>query len=722
MKAMPPSPGTSPTLRRRWAALIAGGYDRLIASDPGLARLRMAVGVLASVGLAVVVLNALGFPMTGVLLGASIAMVTSSGPVQPTLRKQAAVVGLTIVPAGAALTLSALLAGHRVLSDLVFLVVIFVAVYIRRIPDVGFPLGFPAFMMFFFASFVGATPAALPGLLLAIVIGLGCAGLIRVVILPPRSARTFRRVRRGFQARLAQVLDSVADLLADGPSPARLARLRRRVDRMHESALMVEAELDSPLAPDNAAGHQRRVLAAELSAELLANEARRLAESPDGLPAADRDAALHRLGALIELIRVDRQRGAVGEFRVPDWVCDRELRLADASPAARGLMWAIAEVGATLARSRRAAQRPLAGAPVDDDEDDTAPDADAPAAPPVRGLVGRMLPSTRQAIQATVACGLAILAGEMLSPQRWYWAVIAAFVVFAGTTSAGQTLMKGFRRVTGTLVGIVTGTLVALAVTGDLPLVIVLLFVCIFAGFYLMAISYSVMVFFITVMLGLLYSLLGTFTPGLLVLRLEETAAGAAAGALAALVILPTSTKSLLRDSMADLLDRIAGFVSSTVDLLADGELVDLVDAARDVDADLAQVRTSAEPLLHRISPRRARRSDTRHLVGVLDRCAYHVRAIAANAEPAALPADATLAAVGDRVTANLRRLVAVLREEPHPEPLVRDETPAATVGADVAEGLDERTRRAVDHLTQLDQSVLALARSLGARIADPDR
>jgi uncharacterized membrane protein YccC len=714
--------GSSLALRRRWTDLIASGYDRLVASDPGLARLRLALGVLVSVGLAVVVLGLAGFAITGVLLGASIAMVTASGPVQRTLRRQAAVIGLTIVPAAGALTLSALLGGHRLVSDLVFLAVIFVAVYIRRIPDYGFPLGFPAFMMFFFASFVGASPAALPMLLLAILVGLACAGLIRIVVLPPRSARTFRRVRRGFQARLAQVLDSVTDLLVDGPAPARLDRLRRRVDRMHESALMVEAELDSPLAPDDAGLHQRRVLAAELAAESLAHEARRAMTAADPPSQADRAVARDRLATLIELIRVDRQRGGSGEFRVPEWVCDREQRLAGVGPSARGLVWAIAEVGAAVTRSRKANHRPVVGPPVDDEEDVPERADRDPAAPPVRGLVGRLLPSTRQAIQATVGCGLAILAGELLSPQRWYWAVIAAFVVFAGTTSAGQTLMKGFRRVVGTMIGIVTGTVVALLVAGDLPLVAALLFVCIFAAFYLVAISYSAMTFFITVMLGLLYSLLGTFTPGLLVLRLEETAAGAAAGVLAALVVLPTSTKSMLRDAVAGLLDRLAGFVTSTVDLMADGELVDLIDASRDVDADLDAVQTSAEPLLHRISPRRARRSDTRHLVRVLTRCAHHARGIAANAEVAALPADPTLAEVGGRVAANLHRLRAVLRDEPHPEPLVRDENPAAAIGRGAPEGLDERTRRAVDHLTQLDQAVLALARPLGARLADRPR
>ena len=78
-----------------------------------------------------------------------------------------------------------------------------------------------------------------------------------------------------------------------------------------------------------------------------------------------------------------------------------------------------------------------------------------------------------------------------------------------------------------------------------------------------------------------------------------------------------------------------------------------------------------------------------------------------------------TLAEVGSRVTVNLHRLLAVLRDEPHPEPLVRDENPTASIGHSGTDELDERTRLALDQLTQLDQSILALARPLGARVAD---
>ncbi|MBC5800925.1 MAG: hypothetical protein GIX03_13715 [Candidatus Eremiobacteraeota bacterium] len=34
----------------------------------------------------------------------------------------------------------------------------------------------------------------------------------------------------------------------------------------------------------------------------------------------------------------------------------------------------------------------------------------------------------------TLASTLALIAGELLSPRRWYWAVLAAFVVFSRTS------------------------------------------------------------------------------------------------------------------------------------------------------------------------------------------------------------------------------------------------------------------------------------------------
>ena len=59
---------------------------------------------------------------------------------------------------------------------------------------------------------------------------------------------------------------------------------------------------------------------------------------------------------------------------------------------------------------------------------DAAPDAEP----------DRLRPHTRQAIQVAVATALAILAGNLLSETRWYWAYITALVVFLGTESRGR--------------------------------------------------------------------------------------------------------------------------------------------------------------------------------------------------------------------------------------------------------------------------------------------
>ena len=38
----------------------------------------------------------------------------------------------------------------------------------------------------------------------------------------------------------------------------------------------------------------------------------------------------------------------------------------------------------------------------------------------------------RQTVQLAVGAGLAIIVGTMLTQQRWYWALIAAFIVGIG--------------------------------------------------------------------------------------------------------------------------------------------------------------------------------------------------------------------------------------------------------------------------------------------------
>ena len=76
----------------------------------------------------------------------------------------------------------------------------------------------------------------------------------------------------------------------------------------------------------------------------------------------------------------------------------------------------------------------------------------------------------------TVAAAVAIGVGEAISAARWYWAVLAAFVVFAGTVSVGETLNRAWGRTGGTVVGILAGIAVVRVVRGNDALELALIF------------------------------------------------------------------------------------------------------------------------------------------------------------------------------------------------------------------------------------------------------
>ena len=75
--------------------------------------------------------------------------------------------------------------------------------------------------------------------------------------------------------------------------------------------------------------------------------------------------------------------------------------------------------------------------------------------------LARLDMTTRQAIQVAVAGALAIVAGRELSSTRYYWAVIAAFIMFAGTGTRADAFVKGSNRVFGTLVGLLASIWIA---------------------------------------------------------------------------------------------------------------------------------------------------------------------------------------------------------------------------------------------------------------------
>ncbi len=105
-------------------------------------------------------------------------------------------------------------------------------------------------------------------------------------------------------------------------------------------------------------------------------------------------------------------------------------------------------------------------------------------------------PTSRRAIQAALATGLALAAGTAVtSSTHQYWAALAAFLVLGGTSTVEETRMKGVERVIGTIAGAVIGFGVT-AFTGADPFVVLpLLAVCVFAAMYLRPVSNAQTIF-----------------------------------------------------------------------------------------------------------------------------------------------------------------------------------------------------------------------------------
>ena len=245
-----------------------------------------------------------------------------------------------------------------------------------------------------------------------------------------------------------------------------------------------------------------------------------------------------------------------------------------------------------------------------------------------------MLPSTRQAIQVAVAAALAIVVGETVSPSHWYWAVIAAFVIFAGTNSWAETLDKGWQRLLGTVLGVPSGVLVATLVSGNTVASLVMIFVCLFCAFYFMKVTYSLMTFWISTMLALMYGLLGEFTFSLLLLRIEETAVGAVIGIAAAMLVLPINTRaqhSRRRPHVFPDAVRPCRRIRSPA-CSVPRRRRSLTETARQLGRDLLQFRVSAKPLSAGVAGLAGRRS-MRHGVRMLTACDRYARILAHSSE-----------------------------------------------------------------------------------------
>lgn len=736
-------------------------YERarnwVIGSDPGLLRLRMATRTTAALGLSLLALfiltRATGQPLTVALLGVVITMVASRSVNEPDPRQQRITMALLPLPAAVSITAAAVLAPHLVASDVVFVAVVFTAAYIRRFGARGRALGMVAFMSYFFTLYLHARLAELPWMIGAVAVGTVCTFVMSTYVMPDRPERVLRDTVRALRARMAIVIDTTAEAVRTGRlDERRRRRMRARTIRLNETALLVQSQIEDKADPatlwPGVTAEQLApwLLDAELAIEWVATAGRRAAvlacEAPDAIPAPTRAALV---AALTELARAIRLPEPDGLRRA----ADRAQRLLDeqrgpasdpagddsGATAVRRLALAIINAATATSDVRAIVDRATTGRPLDDAATSpAAPEGDEPDEATEEEPSTWLPPTTRQAIQVSVAASLAIVVGELVSPARWYWAAIAAFVIFAGTNSWGETLTKGWQRLLGTLLGVPCGVLVATLLTGHKTAALAGIFVCLFCAFYFMTVTYSLMTFWITTMLALLYGLLGQFSFGVLMLRIEETAIGAVIGATVAVLVLPTNTRTAIRvDTRAFLTSLSALIEVSAATMFGEADSASPSEQARQVGRDLQQFRVTAKPLLAGVAGLAGRRS-IRRALRIFTACDRYGRSLARSAEqyrdPVGSPSLASelaqaFSAAADQTRRNIEALQEAIDGGHAPtlisaaDELDAAETVARQQDGDGRDAMSPDTRRfltAVHALRQIERAIITAATNLGGR------
>jgi len=636
--------GTRERILGRWV-------DRFAGSDPGLNRFRMALQSVLTIG---VILGAEAlfvhftralqiqthgavlpaaeaakvaganhvFLVIALLLGALVGMMSGFGVMDTNARGQLISMLFLPIPLIAALSLGMALGGHRVLALTSFAVVLAIGTYGRRFG----PRGFISAMLLFMGDFLGFflhTAVSLDDFgWLAAEIGVGTvvAIAVRFAFFYPFQAKALERTQRSYAARARKAAALALNVLDHPRHSLHTERASRRLHhqlvRLNEAALMIDAQLGDPGAVADGSLAQllhQRLFDAELALANIARFGEAMARF--GLPASQHFEA--RL-ALRELIRGDNEAAKAHAAQLIDL-------LREAAPVPPGEDRAVAVVPHRFAGSVIA----LADAMTEWMALGATREGEGAFHPSVQ-LFGGWLPGSSQvsmtaslepgtrlserirlpmhvrtAIQMAIAVGAATALGDALSPRRFYWAVLAALITFMNANTTGEQVRKAFFRVAGTVVGIGAGSLLVTAVGHHTYWSIAVILAALFFGFYLMRINYTFMVIGITVMVSQLYVQLDEFSNSLLLLRLEETALGAAVTIVVVMLVFPLRTRRVLRVAYRDLVQAVAQLAGHASDHLLGvdhGPEAGLRTEARAVDAAYHALTATAQPLRRNLS------------------------------------------------------------------------------------------------------------------------
>ncbi|ACE91366.1 FUSC family protein [Rhizobium phaseoli] len=548
--------------------------DWLLANDPALSRLRMALRVTLTIVFSFLVLLAIDMfilPLPTAAFGLGIVLSIEAGVAvrdkgnsrQLVTRLLGCVASLAVVGIAAGLE------DRRFLSDLVFLAVIALASAGRVFGPRGFAIGMFAFTSYFMGAYFRPPLGELPEVTIGPVVAVLVGHLVRAVLLSDDWRRDLLRSLESVRGRINQILFKLAAIAGAAEiGDADRQELRQLEDRLKEVVLMAETFIPRPLTGvfDGAADPAAELAVRLFDAHLAAESAIVLSfQSPPpfalihAVIEAD-EAELARFEGMAETIR-DQPQGET--VRALLWLGEARQQLTQAIGEGQASGFSEIDAIKDMAQSQ-AIDFSLAN------------------------------PLLRAALQITIASAIAMSFGLLLSRERWFWAVLASFLVFTNTNSRGDTAMRALSRSLGTVFGIAIGLVLATLVSGEPDIAIPVAAVCIFLAFYFLQVSYATMTFFISIVLCLVYGMTGVLTLDLLKLRIGETMIGAAAGTAVAFIVFPTRTRGALDSALARWFQALRDLLGA----LGDGKSgLELMALSQKIDACYRDVTVAARPL-----------------------------------------------------------------------------------------------------------------------------
>ncbi|MBB4136722.1 FUSC family protein [Gordonia humi] len=555
----------------------------------------------------------------GMMAGAMVVMVSSfAGPMFGSIRD--GLLGLALLPCAMFVGVVAGLALEhvKVVALIVMVAALGGAGFLRRFGAWGFVLGQGLFMGNFLGFFLARlTDVSGIGWIAAeLAIGGAVAIVAQLVLFYPSRWSAVQRLRSSFLGRADGVAAATVDVL-DHPNTQRLrVRQHRKLIRLNETALMIDAQLaENPRLPvgTTAAEIHGHVFNAELALANAARFARSIAISqvPDRIRDQVREAMVaigHRDGDVIERLGC-RLRERLRDDAVRTSVSD------DVLVVLHRFATSVSDYGRVVSAIGRQRFEPywerLKAHDVPEQErfeasvalvagwlpGSSAVSATASKEKAAQSVTARLDPSVRAGIQMTVAAAISVVVGTLISHDRFYWAVLATFVTFMGANNAAEQVRKGAFRVIGTVLGVIVGAILAHLVGENVPLSIAVILVSLFIGIYMMRISYAFFAMSITILVAQLYVQLAEFSADLLEMRVVETLVGAAAAVVTVIFVLPLRTSRVVRVATREFLDAMSAMVSATARVVREDEDYHrLESASRDLDVAFQALEAATSP------------------------------------------------------------------------------------------------------------------------------